>query len=105
MNENNEEVDEQGNVIGQAPNQEISADSTLAAEPQSLASGGRSEAEDNAAKLGLKHKSQPSALSYSGPDESGATKKQTMRRAEPRVGRNDPCPCGSGKKHKKCCGA
>ena len=25
-------------------------------------------------------------------------------RAEPRVGRNDPCPCGSGKKYKKCCG-
>jgi uncharacterized protein YecA (UPF0149 family) len=21
------------------------------------------------------------------------------------VGRNEPCPCGSGKKHKKCCGA
>ena len=29
----------------------------------------------------------------------------TVRRAEPRVGRNDPCPCGSGRKHKKCCGA
>ena len=26
------------------------------------------------------------------------------RRAVPKVGRNDPCPCGSGKKHKKCCG-
>ncbi|WP_396334004.1 SEC-C metal-binding domain-containing protein [Burkholderia anthina] len=26
-------------------------------------------------------------------------------KAEPKVGRNDPCPCGSGKKHKKCCGA
>ena len=25
------------------------------------------------------------------------------RRAEPKVGRNDPCPCGSGKKYKKCC--
>ena len=25
--------------------------------------------------------------------------------ASPRVGRNDPCPCGSGKKSKKCCGA
>ena len=25
-------------------------------------------------------------------------------RESPRVGRNDPCPCGSGKKHKKCCG-
>ena len=26
-------------------------------------------------------------------------------RSEPKVGRNDPCPCGSGKKYKKCCGA
>ncbi|WP_373049118.1 SEC-C metal-binding domain-containing protein [Vulgatibacter sp.] len=26
-------------------------------------------------------------------------------RLAPKVGRNDPCPCGSGKKHKKCCGA
>lgn len=25
-------------------------------------------------------------------------------RAEPKIGRNDPCPCGSGKKYKKCCG-
>ena len=25
-------------------------------------------------------------------------------RAGPKVGRNDPCPCGSGKKYKKCCG-
>ena len=24
--------------------------------------------------------------------------------ASPKVGRNDPCPCGSGKKYKKCCG-
>lgn len=28
----------------------------------------------------------------------------TVRRDAPKVGRNDPCPCGSGKKHKKCCG-
>jgi mRNA-degrading endonuclease RelE of RelBE toxin-antitoxin system len=27
----------------------------------------------------------------------------TVRRASEKVGRNDPCPCGSGKKHKKCC--
>lgn len=32
------------------------------------------------------------------------TKKQPVRR-EKKVGRNDPCPCGSGKKYKKCCGA
>jgi len=26
-------------------------------------------------------------------------------RKQPKVGRNEPCPCGSGKKFKKCCGA
>ena len=29
--------------------------------------------------------------------------KRQVVRATPKVGRNDPCPCGSGKKHKKCC--
>jgi hypothetical protein len=28
-----------------------------------------------------------------------------IQREQPKVGRNDPCPCGSGKKYKKCCGA
>ena len=28
----------------------------------------------------------------------------TVRRTTPKVGRNDPCPCGSGKKYKNCCG-
>ena len=32
-------------------------------------------------------------------------KPQTKRHQGPKVGRNDPCPCGSGKKYKKCCGA
>jgi len=30
--------------------------------------------------------------------------KPTVKRSLPKVGRNDPCPCGSGKKFKKCCG-
>ena len=29
---------------------------------------------------------------------------QTLRREQPKVGRNDPCPCGSGRKYKQCCG-
>jgi preprotein translocase subunit SecA len=32
------------------------------------------------------------------------SKQETVRRATPKVGRNDPCPCGSGKKYKHCCG-
>ena len=33
------------------------------------------------------------------------TMTETYVRANPKLGRNDPCPCGSGKKFKKCCGA
>jgi preprotein translocase subunit SecA len=36
---------------------------------------------------------------------SEAKQAQTVRRSGEKVGRNDPCPCGSGKKYKKCCGA
>lgn len=37
--------------------------------------------------------------------QAGETQKvQTIVRDVPKVGRNDPCPCGSGKKYKKCCG-
>ncbi len=32
-------------------------------------------------------------------------KPQPVVRESPKIGRNDPCPCGSGRKHKKCCGA
>lgn len=31
-------------------------------------------------------------------------KSKTVRRESPKIGRNDPCPCGSGKKYKHCCG-
>jgi len=40
------------------------------------------------------------------PGASGPRKaRQSVRPAVPKVGWNDPCPCGSGKKYKKCCGA
>ena len=35
--------------------------------------------------------------------DEGEAKNQTVRN-EPKIGRNDPCPCGSGKKYKNCCG-
>lgn len=34
----------------------------------------------------------------------GTVKKQPVKKSAAKVGRNDPCPCGSGKKYKKCCG-
>jgi preprotein translocase subunit SecA len=40
-----------------------------------------------------------------GSQSQQAVKVAPIRRDEPKVGRNDPCPCGSGKKYKKCHGA
>jgi preprotein translocase subunit SecA len=42
------------------------------------------------------------AASYAGQLPEGRV--ETYHRDAPKVGRNDPCPCGSGKKYKKCCG-
>jgi preprotein translocase subunit SecA len=51
------------------------------------------------------------SMNFTGPNEGAAPageeagKTKTIVRSEPKVGRNDPCPCGSGKKYKKCHGA
>ena len=36
-------------------------------------------------------------------DRANEHLKAAMARKPPRVGKNDPCPCGSGKKYKRCC--
>jgi len=46
-------------------------------------------------------KEQEMYLSHGG---DGDGKPQPVKRKDKKVGRNDPCPCGSGKKYKKCCG-
>ncbi len=47
-------------------------------------------------------------MDYSDADDAQAGQPppvaKTIRKKTPKVGRNDPCPCGSGKKYKKCCG-
>jgi len=39
-----------------------------------------------------------------GTNKDTTSKKEPVKRKEAKVGRNDPCPCGSGKKYKNCCG-
>ena len=52
--------------------------------------------------------SQVSNVTYTHPNEDGSVSEEadlaTQVAAVPKVGRNDPCPCGSGKKYKKCHG-
>jgi preprotein translocase subunit SecA len=51
------------------------------------------------------------ALNFTGPNQGAAAageeagKVKTVTRDQPKVGRNELCPCGSGRKYKKCCGA
>ena len=47
-----------------------------------------------------KQVAQPVAATHGG----GEPEKRAPKRAQAKVGRNDPCPCGSGKKYKNCCG-
>jgi preprotein translocase subunit SecA len=48
-------------------------------------------------------KPQEQPMFFSGGEPEPA-KKKPVKRTQKKVGRNDPCPCGSGKKYKKCCG-
>ncbi|RLC14895.1 MAG: preprotein translocase subunit SecA [Deltaproteobacteria bacterium] len=49
------------------------------------------------------HKPEEPPMVFSGGD-TAATKRKPATRSAKKVGRNAPCPCGSGKKYKKCCG-
>ena len=47
-----------------------------------------------------KQVAQPTSATHGGAEPE----KKAPKKAQPKVGRNDPCPCGSGKKYKNCCG-
>ncbi len=62
------------------------------------------EIEQKRLALGRRQRVQESHAEAGG-DAGERSRQETVTRAEKKVGRNDPCPCGSGKKYKKCHGA
>jgi len=60
--------------------------------------------EEQVKEIERKQRRAQADLILSGADD-GSAAVQTVVRTGQKVGRNDPCPCGSGKKYKKCCGA
>jgi preprotein translocase SecA subunit len=64
---------------------------------------------DDLARLEQRSRPQPAQMTMSGGGAAaarpGQAKSGAPKRDAPKVGRNDPCPCGSGKKYKKCHGA
>ena len=78
-----------------------------AAHPKPSAAGKVTESSDIDLLLPgvAKAKAQLDRAVTSRPEGSGPTAPKPQQRSVPKVGRNDPCPCGSGKKYKKCHGA
>ena len=56
-------------------------------------------------KMAFEHAAAGSAVPETGEVAQPPAAPQPLTRAHPKVGRNDPCPCGSGKKYKQCHGA
>ena len=56
-------------------------------------------------KMAFEHADVGSVVANSDESAAPSAAPQPMTRAQPKVGRNDPCPCGSGKKYKQCHGA
>jgi len=56
-------------------------------------------------KMAFEHADVGSVVTNSDESAAPSAAPQPMTRAQPKVGRNDPCPCGSGKKYKQCHGA
>jgi preprotein translocase subunit SecA len=72
--------------------------------PKEIETQERLRRAEAAQKMSFQH-SQASAGSDQGvPQPKGAAKAETFVREERKVGRNEPCPCGSGKKYKQCHG-
>jgi preprotein translocase subunit SecA len=68
-------------------------------------------AEQAPEQLQQRRQRRPTSMTFTGPNQGAtaageeAARTKTVTRDQPKVGRNEPCPCGSGKKYKKCCGA
>jgi preprotein translocase subunit SecA len=84
--------------------------------PSELSAGGgvlrntpRPAVQSQMEKMRQKHEEQAAESlnqAFSGASRSnGSSTQGTVVRQAPKVGRNDPCPCGSGKKYKKCHGS
>ncbi|HUU54769.1 MAG TPA: preprotein translocase subunit SecA [Armatimonadota bacterium] len=62
------------------------------------------EQEGMAAAAGAATPAARAGTALKAPPSREAPRRRAAQRAGPKVGRNDPCPCGSGRKYKKCCG-
>ena len=95
-------LDEEGYVDDEATEQQKQLEKTRAAEELQKRAA-QSAVQDMTRNIQRQHEKELKDLQFLGTSTSTAPK--TVSNGGPKVGRNDPCPCGSGKKYKKCHGA
>ena len=95
-------LDEEGYVDDEATEQQKQLEKTRAAEELQKRAA-QSAVQDMTRNIQRQHEKELKDLQFLG--TSTSTVPKTVSNGGPKVGRNDPCPCGSGKKYKKCHGA
>ena len=94
--------------VAEAPVERAARPREVEPSPATAAAVGSSASRRAASDLEKRAKQQDQNLQFRGsfyPTAGGDFEVATVKAAGPKVGRNDPCPCGSGKKYKKCHGA
>ena len=93
-------ADENGNVTSVDQAEFVQAEEAEETEEAPVEEAAEAPAEEpEVPVLNLRHKTDAAAMG-----DGGASEEEEQPQPGAKVGRNDPCPCGSGKKYKKCCG-
>ena len=96
-------LDEEGYVDDEATAEHKQIEQSRAAEEMQKRAA-QNAVQDLTRNIQRQHEKELKDLQFLGTD-TGSTASKTVSNGGPKVGRNDPCPCGSGKKYKKCHGA
>jgi preprotein translocase subunit SecA len=96
-----EEYEEEEDTAAELERQRIEAEK---ADEELRRIAAQSAVQDMTRNIQRQHEKELKDLQFLGANGSGKTAAKQATNGAPKVGRNDPCPCGSGKKYKKCHG-
>jgi preprotein translocase subunit SecA len=83
--------------------EEESSEEALVGAPSDQRRAAQATVQDFTRNIQRKKEKEMADLQFAGGSSGAIEKKQAI--SDKKAGRNDPCPCGSGKKYKKCCGS
>jgi preprotein translocase subunit SecA len=96
-----EEYEEEEDTTAELERQRVEAEK---AADEVRRAAAQSAVQDMTRNIQRQHEKELKDLQFLGANGSGKSAAKPATNGAPKVGRNDPCPCGSGKKYKKCHG-